>query len=64
MKLAELGVGIAIVPKVAVHLLQQESLSYFEIVPKIKSDTALIWIENKYMSKAAHNFKELATNLF
>ncbi|PFC74464.1 LysR family transcriptional regulator [Bacillus cereus] len=63
MKLAELGVGIAIVPKVAVHLLQQESLSYFEIVPKIKSDTALIWIENKYMSKAAHNFKELATNL-
>ncbi|MFC7393744.1 LysR family transcriptional regulator [Scopulibacillus cellulosilyticus] len=64
MKLADSGIGIAIVPKVAVELRLQESLSCAEIMPHINSDTALIWIENQYMSKAAQNLKEIIINLF
>lgn len=64
IKLAELGLGIAILPQGAVQLLQKESLSYFRVIPEIKTDTALIWIESKYLSKAALNFKKLATSVF
>ncbi|NEZ01003.1 LysR family transcriptional regulator [Heyndrickxia shackletonii] len=64
MKLADSGIGIAIVPKIAVQLGLKESLSYAEIIPKIKSDTALIWIENQFLSKTAQNFKETFINLF
>ena len=64
MKLAESGIGIAIVPKIAVQLRSKESLSFAEIIPEINSDTALIWLQNQHMSKAAQNFKDVLLKLF
>ncbi|MFB5193142.1 LysR family transcriptional regulator [Alicyclobacillus fastidiosus] len=59
LTLADSGVGIAIVPKLAIDLRPKGTLSYAEITPVIKSDTALIWIKNRRLSKVAKHFKEI-----
>ncbi|MBH8599361.1 LysR family transcriptional regulator [Thermoactinomyces sp. CICC 10523] len=59
LTLADSGVGIAIVPKLATRLRPKGTLSYAEITPNIKSDTALVWVKDRYMSKAAQHFKEI-----
>lgn len=64
MELANSGLGIAIVPKIAVQLKLLESMAYAEIIPNINSETALVWIENQHMSKAAQNFKKLLINFW
>ena len=62
MTLADSGLGIAIVPKIALQIKMSESLSSAEIIPNINSETALIWIEHRYLSKAAQNFKDILIN--
>lgn len=59
MTLADSGLGIAIVPKIALQIKMCNTLSYAEIIPSINSETALIWIEHGYLSKAAQNFKDI-----
>jgi len=62
MTLADSGLGIAIVPKIALQIKMPESLSFAEIIPNINSETALIWREHRYLSKAAQNFKDILIN--
>lgn len=59
LTLADSGVGIAIVPKLAIDLRPEGTLSYAEITPSLKSDTALIWLKNRRLSKIAENFKDI-----
>ena len=59
LTLVDSGVGIAIVPKSAIQLRPKGTLSYAEITPLLKSDTALIWIKNRRISKAAEHFKAI-----
>ncbi|WP_206917569.1 LysR family transcriptional regulator [Alicyclobacillus suci] len=59
LTLVDAGVGIAIVPKLAIDLRPSGSLSFAEITPRIKSDTALVWVKNRRLSKAAEHFKEI-----
>ncbi|MFB5190146.1 LysR family transcriptional regulator [Alicyclobacillus fastidiosus] len=59
LTLADAGLGIAIVPKLAVHLRPAGSLRYAEITPAIKSDTALVWLRNRRISSAARHFREI-----
>ncbi|GIO32259.1 LysR family transcriptional regulator [Paenibacillus albilobatus] len=59
MTLADSGLGIAIVPKIALQIKMHNNLTFAEIIPNINSETALIWIEHRYLSKAAQNFKDI-----
>jgi LysR family transcriptional regulator, salicylic acid-responsive activator of bsdBCD len=59
LTLADSGVGVAIVPKSAIDLRPKGTLAYAVIEPIIKSDTALIWIKKRRMSKAAEHFKDI-----
>ncbi|MBI6871129.1 LysR family transcriptional regulator [Clostridium aciditolerans] len=62
MTLAESGLGIAIIPKIALQIKMHNNLSFAEIIPNINSETALIWIEDRYLSEAAQNFKDTLIN--
>lgn len=62
MTLADSGLGIAIVPKIALQIRTSESLSFAEIIPNVNSETALIWIEHRHLSQAAQNFKDILIN--
>lgn len=57
LTLSDSGVGIAIVPKSAIQLRPHGTLSYAEITPLLKSDTALIWLKNRRLSQVAEHFK-------
>ncbi|WAH37567.1 LysR family transcriptional regulator [Alicyclobacillus dauci] len=59
LTLVDSGVGIAIVPKLAVQLRPKGTLSYAEIVPQMTSDTAIIWPKGRKISKAAEHFKRI-----
>jgi LysR family transcriptional regulator, salicylic acid-responsive activator of bsdBCD len=59
LTLADSGVGIAIVPKLAIRLRPKGTLSYAEITPPLKSNTALIWLKNRRLSRIAEHFKDI-----
>ncbi|GMA60458.1 LysR family transcriptional regulator substrate-binding protein [Alicyclobacillus fastidiosus] len=59
LTLVDSGIGIAIVPKLAIQLRPTGTLKYAEITPLLKSDTALIWLKNRRLSKAAEHFKDI-----
>lgn len=59
LTLVDSGVGIAIVPKSAIQLRPEGTLSSSEIVPLLKSETALIWMKDRHMSKTAERFREM-----
>jgi len=54
------GVGIALVPKSAFSLVQNNNLNYSEIKETaLETELAAIWMENRYLSTAAKHFLEL-----
>ncbi|GMA61382.1 LysR family transcriptional regulator [Alicyclobacillus fastidiosus] len=59
LTLVDSGVGIAVVPKSAIALRPKGTMSYAEISPLIKSDTAIVWIKNRRLSKVAEYFREI-----
>lgn len=59
LTLVDSGIGIAIVPKLAIGLRPEGTLSYAEITPALTSDTAIIWAKNRHLSKAAEHFKDI-----
>lgn len=56
---ADAGLGVAIVPKTAVALVQSNNLIYSQINEEsLKTQIAAIWMKNRYISTAAKNFLE------
>ncbi|MGF0095301.1 LysR family transcriptional regulator [Peptoniphilus sp. SGI.035] len=63
LRLAELGMGIAILPKSAIKQ-SNEHIVYKEILDdNLTSSTMAIWIKNNYLSKAEKSFLEFFTKL-
>ncbi|MDR3561438.1 MAG: LysR family transcriptional regulator [Negativicutes bacterium] len=57
LMLANAGIGVALVPKIAVHLMQNTNLIYKEITaPPLLLEGAIIWMKNRYLSSAARSF--------
>lgn len=63
LTLVDSEVGIAILPKSAMHLRPKGTLLCSEITPLLKSETALVWIKNRPLSKTVEQFKELLIDL-
>ncbi|MFB5193230.1 LysR family transcriptional regulator [Alicyclobacillus fastidiosus] len=59
LTLVDSGVGVAVVARSAIALRPKGTMSYVEISPLISSDTAIVWIKNRRLSKAAEHFKEI-----
>jgi LysR family transcriptional regulator, salicylic acid-responsive activator of bsdBCD len=59
LTLVDSEVGIAIVPKSVMQLRPKGTLLSSEITPLLKSDTALVWIKDRHLSKTVENFKEI-----
>lgn len=56
---ADSGIGIAIVPKVALKLINSTNLRYKRIdEPSLETQIAAIWMKNRYLSTAARHFLE------
>lgn len=56
---ADTGIGVAIVPKAAMGLIPSTNLKYREInESSLETQTAIIWIKNRYLSSAAKHFLE------
>lgn len=56
---ADTGIGIAIVPKAAMGLIPSTNLKYKEIdESSLETQTAIIWMKNRYLSSAAKHFLE------
>lgn len=56
---ADSGIGIAIVPKVALKLINSTNLRYKKIDgPSLETQIAAIWMKNRYLSTAARHFLE------
>lgn len=54
------GVGTALVPRSAFSLIQNSDLNYSIIhEPALETELAAIWLENRYLSAAAHHFLEM-----
>ena len=57
---ADLGLGVALVPKSAVDLISNTHLRYLEIdEPSLNTVPAIIWMRNRYLSPAARRFLEM-----
>lgn len=57
------GIGLAIVPKICIKLIQSENLKFTEIAePSLSVGTAIIWEKNRYLSSAAKHFLETFTS--
>ncbi|MCL6445872.1 MAG: LysR family transcriptional regulator [Alicyclobacillus sp.] len=57
LTLAEVGVGITIVPKSAINLRTGSALQFREIIdPSLKSTAAVIWLRNRFLSTPAREF--------
>lgn len=53
------GIGLAIVPKICISLIQNQNLKFIEInEPSLSVGTAIIWEKNRYLSSAARHFLE------
>jgi LysR family transcriptional regulator, salicylic acid-responsive activator of bsdBCD len=59
LTLADSGIGIAIIPKLAIGLRPKGSLSYAEITPQVHSETAVVWKKDRRLSKVAERFREI-----
>lgn len=60
--LAELGMGIAIVPKDWANLTHNKNLKYKEIPElQLNTNTTIAWVRNQYLTSAARHFLELFT---
>lgn len=58
------GIGLAIVPKICIRLIQNQNLKYIEIdEPSLSVGTAIIWEKNRYLSSAARHFLETFTSM-
>lgn len=56
---ADTGIGAAIVPKAAIGLIPSANLKYKEInEASLATQTAIIWMKNRYLSSAAKHFLE------
>ncbi len=56
---ARTGIGVAIVPKAAIGFIPNSNLNYSEInLASLKTQTAIIWMKNRYLSSAARHFLE------
>ena len=56
---ADSGMGIAIVPKVALELIRSPNLKYKEIKESsLETQIVAIWMKNRYLSTAARHFLE------
>lgn len=56
---ASTGIGVAIVPKAAIGLIPNSNLKYREInLTSVETQTAIIWLKNRYLSSAARYFLE------
>lgn len=56
---ADTGIGAAIVPKAAIGLIPSTNLKYKEInETSLETQTAIIWMKNRYLSSAAKHFLE------
>lgn len=61
---AEAGLGIAIVPKSAVKLIDSSNLILKEInEPTLYTKIAAVWLKNKYLSEAGKNFLQVFEEL-
>ncbi|MCQ6280764.1 LysR family transcriptional regulator [Bacillus sp. EB600] len=59
LSLVASGVGASILPKSSIPAFLNEDVNVLEIVDSsLQSDIALIWLENRYISKAARSFIE------
>lgn len=57
LRLASTGIGVAIIPKDSVGLIQDIKLNYREInEPSLKTSTTIVWMKNQYLSSAAKHF--------
>jgi LysR family transcriptional regulator, salicylic acid-responsive activator of bsdBCD len=62
--LAELGVKIAIVPKLAINLRASTSLQFREIIqPCLESTAAVIWLRNRFLSTPTRRFIETFSSI-
>ncbi len=53
------GIGLAIVPKNCINLVQSEKLKFIEVKePALTVGTAIIWRKNQYLSSIAKHFLE------
>ncbi|NMM63296.1 LysR family transcriptional regulator [Clostridium sp. P21] len=56
---ASTGIGVAIVPKAATGLIPNSNLNYRKInLTSVETQTAIIWMKNRYLSSAARHFLE------
>ncbi|MDF2499835.1 MAG: transcriptional regulator, LysR family [Anaerosporomusa subterranea] len=61
---ADADIGIAIVPRAAIGLIPSTNLTYKTITnPCLETTAAVIWMRNRYLSAAAHNFLTLFTTM-
>ncbi|SDF80128.1 LysR family transcriptional regulator [Sporomusa acidovorans] len=61
---ADADIGIAIVPRTAIGLIPSANLVYKTITnPYLELTSNVIWLRNRYLSAAAHNFLQLFTTL-
>ena len=59
LSLVASGVGASILPKSAIPVFLSEDVNVLEILDSsLQSEIALIWLENRYISKAARSFIE------
>lgn len=59
---AHFGLGIAVVPKASVNLIECEGMTYKEIQEEtLATRTAVIWLKNHYLSAVARNFVKIVT---
>lgn len=61
---ADSGLGIAIVPKSAIHLAGNTSLTFCELdAPSLFTSVAIIWLKGRYLSVTARQFVTLFTQI-
>ncbi|MBU5483991.1 LysR family transcriptional regulator [Clostridium sp. MSJ-11] len=54
---ANKGIGVAIVPATWINLVSMDTLKIKEInAPSLTTQTAIVWLKNKYLSTPARNF--------
>ena len=59
LSLVASGVGASILPKSAIPAFLNEDVNVLELLDSsLQSEIALIWLENRYISKAARSFIE------
>lgn len=61
---ANLGLGVAVVPRLLLNILINENLQYrFISNAALETKTAVIWLKNSYLPRVVHNFIECMRKL-